>query len=107
LSKQLTAEYGKGWSQQQLRHCIRIADTFPDEGILSAVRRELSWTQLKTLMYIDDPLKREFYTEMCRLERWSTRTLEERINSMLYERTAISKKPELTIANELKILKEN
>jgi len=56
-------------------------------------------------MFIDDPLKREFYIEMCKLEKWSVRTFQERINSMLYERSAISKKPELTIQNDLELLK--
>lgn len=57
---------------------MRAAEVFPDEGILSALRRELSWTHLKTLMYIDDPLKRDYYIELCRLERWSSRQLHER-----------------------------
>ena len=56
LSKQLTGEVGKGWSEKQLLHCLRIAETFPDEPIFSSLRRELSWTHLKTLIYIDDPL---------------------------------------------------
>ena len=56
LARQLTAAYGRGWSEKQLRHCVRAAEVFPDEEILSALRRELSWTHLKTLMYIDDPL---------------------------------------------------
>lgn len=73
LARQLTAEYGRGWSEQQLRHCVRAAEVFSDDAILSAVRRELSWTHLKTLIYIDDPLKRDFYLELCRLERWSSR----------------------------------
>ena len=63
LSKQLTAEYGKGWSHQQLRHCTRLAETFPDDNIFSALRRKLNWTSIKTVMYIDDPLKRDFYIE--------------------------------------------
>lgn len=49
LARQLRAEYGRGWSEQQLRHCIRAAEVFPDEPILSALRRELSWTHLKML----------------------------------------------------------
>lgn len=49
-------------------------------------------------------LKRDFYIEMCKLEKWSTRRLQERIQSMLYERTAISKKPEQTIKNDLELL---
>ena len=64
------------------------------------------WTHFKRLIYIDDPLKREFYAEMCRLERWSTRTLEKKIGGMLFERTALSKKPEKLAALELKQLRE-
>jgi len=105
LALQLTNEYGKGWSEKQLMHCIRTAETFQDEQILSAVRREFSWTHIKSLIYINDPIKREFYIEICRLEKWSSRQLQERIQSMLYERTAISKKPEETILNDLKQLK--
>ncbi len=61
LARQLTAAYGRGWSEKQLRHCMRASEVFPHEGTLSALRRELSWTHLKTLMYIDDPLKRDYY----------------------------------------------
>jgi len=106
LARQLTAAYGRGWSEKQLRHCMRAAEVFPDEGILAALRRELSWTHLKTLMYIDDPLKRDYYIELCRLERWSSRQLHERIQSMLFERSALSRKPADVIRNELSQLKE-
>ncbi len=75
-------------------------------NIVHAVRGQLSWTHLKTLMYIDDHIKREFYLSMAVQERWSTRTLDERIGSMLFERTAISKKPDETILHELQQLKE-
>ena len=105
LARQLTADFGKGWSEQQLRHCLRLAEVFPDEQILSTVRRELSWSHLKTLIYMEDPLKRDFYFEICRAERWSVRQLQERINSLLFERTAISKKPEETIRQEIKLLR--
>jgi len=54
------------------------------EQIFSALRRELSWTHLKQIIYLDDPLKRDFYAEMCRIERWSTRTLEKKIAGMLF-----------------------
>lgn len=106
LARQLTVDFGKGWSEQQLRHCMRLAEIFVDEQILSTVRRELSWSHLKTLIYIDAPLKRDFYIEICRLEHWSVRQLQERINSLLFERTAISKKPEETIRQDLKQLRE-
>ena len=101
LAKQLTTEFGKGWSAQQIRHCLRLAEVFSDDQILSTVRRELTWSHIKALIYIDEPLKRDFYIEICRIEHWSVRQLQERINSMLFERTAISKKPEETIKQDL------
>jgi predicted nuclease of restriction endonuclease-like (RecB) superfamily len=106
LAKSLTADYGRGWSEQQLRHCLRAAEIFTDEAILSAARRELSWTHIKALIYIDDPLKREFYLELCRLERWSSRQLQERMNSMLFERSAISRKPAEAIRHDLAQLRQ-
>lgn len=105
LSRQLTSEYGSGWSEKQLFHCLRLAEVFPEEEIVSTLWRQLSWSHLKLVIYMEDPLKREFYIEMCKLEKWSVRTFQERVQSMLYERTAISKKPELTIANDLEQLK--
>ena len=56
----------------------------------------LGWMHFKFLIPINDPLKREFYAAMCRIERWSTRTLQHPSDSMLYERTALSRKPEQT-----------
>ena len=106
LAERLGEVYGRGWSEQQLWHCLRLAETFPDDSILSAVRRELSWTHIKTIMYLDDPLKRSFYTELSRIEGWSSRQLQERINSMLYERSALSKQPEALVKQELANLRE-
>ncbi len=106
LSRQLTLEYGKGWSEQQLRHCLRIAETFPDKEILYTVCRQLSWSHLRTIMYLKDDIRREFYTAMSQLENWNVRTLNAKIDSMLFERTAISKKPDDLIKHELKGLKE-
>jgi predicted nuclease of restriction endonuclease-like (RecB) superfamily len=106
LSQQLTQTYGKGWGEKQLRHCLHFAETFPDERIVSTLCRQLSWSHLRLLMYLGDPLKREFYIEMAQLERWSVRQLQERINSMLYERTALSRKPEETISYDLKQLRQ-
>jgi DUF1016 N-terminal domain len=102
LSAQLTQSYGRGWSEKQLRHCLHFARTFPDEQIVSALRRQLNWMHIKTFMYFDDPLKRNLYIEICCLEGWSSRQLQERIDSMLFERTAISRKPEDTIAKNSK-----
>ncbi|MCK4668021.1 DUF1016 family protein [Candidatus Dependentiae bacterium] len=105
LSKQLSLEYGKGWSEKNLRHMMRFAEVFPEKEIVLSLIRQLSWTHILAIIPIEDPLKREFYIEMCKMEKWSVRTFRERINSMLYERTAISKKPEKTIKVDLDLLK--
>ena len=107
LSKRLTQTYGKGWSSSQLRHCLQFAKTFPDEKIVYALRTQLNWTHFRTLIYISDGLKRDFYIEICQLEGWSSRQLQERLNSMLYERTALSRKPEETIRSDLAKLRND
>ena len=101
LSARLTERYGKGWSLQTLQHCIRAAYTFTEAEIVYAVRMQFSWTQLRSIMFISDPLARQFYMQMCQYERWSTRTLEEKIDSQLYERTVISRRPEEVIRQTL------
>lgn len=67
---------------------VRFAELFPDEQIVNALRSQLSWTHFRELLAIADPLKREFYAEICRVERWSTRTLQHKIGHLLFERTA-------------------
>ena len=106
LSAKLIQEYGKGWSVKQLQHCLRFAETFPDFKIVSALWRQLNWTHFKTIMYLKTDLERDFYAQMCRVEQWSTRILQKKIAGMLFERTAISKKPEELVKLELKTLKE-
>jgi predicted nuclease of restriction endonuclease-like (RecB) superfamily len=101
LSAQLEQEYGRGFSGKNLRHMLRFAEVFPDEEIVSAARRQLSWTHFRALIYIDDPFKRDFYLQMCQQEGWSTRVLQERMDSMLFERTALSRQPQELLATEL------
>ena len=106
ISKELTVEYGSGFSEKNLRRMRQFAEIYPNEQIVVSLIRQLSWTHLIALIPLSDPLKRDFYTQMCILERWSVRQLRDRINSMLFERTAISRKPEETIAHDLKALRE-
>ncbi|MFO0178217.1 MAG: DUF1016 N-terminal domain-containing protein, partial [Planctomyces sp.] len=79
----------------------RFAEVFPDEQIVDALRSQLSWTHFRELLPIDDGLKRDFYTELCRVERWSVRTLRHKIGHLLYERTAVSRKPDVLIAKDI------
>jgi len=106
LGRQLAVEFGRGFSDKSLRHMIRFVEAFPDFKIVSSLLRQLSWTHFLALIYLDDPLKRDFYAEMCRVERWSTRTLAQKIQSMLFERTALSRKPAKLAELELKQLRE-
>jgi len=106
LAKQLETGYGRGFSSKNLRHMLRFAEVFPSEEIVYALSRQLSWTHLRSLIYIDSSLKREFYIEMCRAERWSTRTLQGRLDSMLFERTALSRQPDEVLTAELAALRE-
>jgi len=107
LAGQLEADYGRGFSAKNLRHMVRFAEAFPDEQIVSAARRQLSWTHFRTLIYIEDPLKRDFYLQMCKQEGWRTRVLQERLDSQLFERTALSQQPEALLAQELASLRHS
>jgi predicted nuclease of restriction endonuclease-like (RecB) superfamily len=105
LWRQLADEYGSSFSEKNLRRMMQFSEVFPDEKIVVSLIRQLSWTHIIALVPMEEPQKRNFYIEMCKMDKWSVRTLRGRINSMLYERTAISKLPEQTIQNDLELLK--
>lgn len=105
LSAKLKEEFGNGFSAKNLRHMLKFAEEFPLPEIVSTLSRQLSWSHFKEIIYLNQPLQRDFYAEMCRVERWSVRTLRAKIQSMLYERTAISKKPEEVAQAELALLR--
>jgi predicted nuclease of restriction endonuclease-like (RecB) superfamily len=106
LSRQLISEYGNGFSAKNIRHMMKFAEAFSDAQIVSTLSRQLSWSHFKELVYLPHPLQKEFYAEMCRIERWSVRALRQQIGSMLYERTAISKKPEEVVQEQLAQLRD-
>ncbi len=84
LSAQLTVEYGKSYSPRLLFYIIQFAEVFSDLKIVQSLTGQLGWSHFKELLPIKDRLKREFYTEMCRLEKWSVRTMRGKIDGMLY-----------------------
>jgi predicted nuclease of restriction endonuclease-like (RecB) superfamily len=106
LSQQLTAEYGKGFTRGNLFRMVQFAEIYSEIEIVASLTRQLTWTHILELLPIKDQLKRDFYAEMCRIERWNVRTLRSKIQGMLFERTAISRKPEETIKNEIAELRE-
>ena len=105
LSALLTERYGAGWKYEKLKQCIRVASVFSEDEIRYALRTQLTWTHLRSLMGVKEVAARQFYIEMCRLEHWDTRTLDEKIDGQLFERTAISRKPEEVIKRELETVK--
>jgi predicted nuclease of restriction endonuclease-like (RecB) superfamily len=102
----LQAEYGRGFSEKSLRRMIQFAEVFPDEQIVASLVRQLSWTHFTVLLPLKEPLQRDFYAEMCRVQRWSVRQLRQQIDSMLYERTALSRKPESVVEAQIGALRE-
>jgi predicted nuclease of restriction endonuclease-like (RecB) superfamily len=107
VSAQLETEHGRGFGVKNLRHMLRFAETLPSFEIVSALSRQLAWSHFLEVIYLKNELQRDFYLEMSRMERWSVRTLRGRIDSMLFERTAISKKPDELITHELTTLRES
>jgi DUF1016 N-terminal domain/N-6 DNA Methylase len=106
VSRELTAEYGAGFSYAEIARMIQFAQLFPDEAIVVTLSQQLSWSHIHALLPIKDPLARDFYAEMCRIERWDVRTLRLKIGGMLYRRTALSKKPQAVIAAEIGKLRD-
>jgi predicted nuclease of restriction endonuclease-like (RecB) superfamily len=106
LAAQLVRDYGGSFAEKNLRRMVQFASTFPDEQIVVSLIRQLSWTHFIALIPLKDPLQREYYAQMCSIEHWSVRTLRERIGSMLYERTALSRQPEALISQELTTLRD-
>lgn len=107
ISHQLTVEFGSSFSEKNIRKMMQFASVFDNFEIVASAMRQLSWTHFLILIPISEDIKRKFYLEVCKIENWSVRTLREKINSLLFERTAISKKSEEIIDRELKNWSEN
>ena len=107
VSQQLTEEYGQNFTEKNLRRMVQFNEVFPDFEIVVSMIRQLSWTHFIALIPLKSELRREFYAQVCCIEQWSVRTLRKKIDSMLFERMAISKKPEELAKLELKTLRES
>ena len=108
VARQLREEYGsKGFDEKNIRRMMQFAQEFPDEQIVASLMRQLSWTHILQVLSLKDSLQREFYLTLAASERWSVRQLRKEIDGMLYERTAISGKPNQFIKKELLELRDN
>jgi hypothetical protein len=70
LSQELTAEFGAGFDYSSLTRMARFAEWMTDEQVFTALSTQLSWSHFVVLLPVKDPLARDFYAEMCRVERW-------------------------------------
>lgn len=108
VSRQLQSLYGnKGFEERTIRRMVKFAQVFPDLKIVTPLVTKLSWTHFLIAMTLKDSLQREFYLTMAAAERWSKRTLQAKIDSMLFERTAIATKPDELIKQELTNIRDN
>ncbi len=106
LAKELQIKYGHGFDRASLFRMVQFSKLFPDQEIVATLSQQLSWSHFVEIIAISDNLKRDYYLEMCRVERWSVRTLRSKIDTMLYERTALAKKPEDFIRQSIRQLSE-
>ena len=95
LSKDLTAQYGKGFSRANLLYMRKLYLAFPKRETLSNV---LGWSHYFEILRSDDELAIRFYVKQCEKENWSVRELKRQMNSMLFHRLALSKDKEGVLA---------
>ena len=108
VSRQLQIEFDiKGLDEKNVRRMMQFAQEFPDEQIVVTASRQLSWSHFVEILPIKDNLQREFYLTFAASERWSVRQLRKEIDGMLFERTAISGKPDEFIKKELSTLRDD
>ncbi len=88
LAEQLTAEFGRGFDERNLRHMRAFFQAFP---IWDAVRTELSWTHYRTLLRVDSDAARQWYLEEAVAQNWTSRALERQIGTLYYERLLASR----------------
>ena len=99
LAERLTAEFGKGYTESNLRNMRQFHQNFP---IRYALRSELTWTHYRILMRVNEPKRREFYLTESADSGWTSRQLERQINSFYYERLlATQKEHRAEIAGEI------
>ncbi|MDR0970409.1 MAG: PDDEXK nuclease domain-containing protein [Lentimicrobiaceae bacterium] len=101
LSQTLTKKFGKGYTYSGINRMIKVANAYRDGEKFATLSRTLSWSHFIELVSIEDSTKRLFYQQMSVVENWSIRTLRQKQDSMLFERTLIAAKPEDEIIKTL------
>jgi len=101
LAQRLTDRFGRGYTYTALTRMMKFAEWMTDAEIVATVSQQLSWSQLVDLIRLPEQRQREFYAATAARERWSVRTLRERIASKLYERTLAAAGSEEALAAQM------
>ena len=108
VSRQLQKDFGsKGFDEKSIRRMMNFVNRFPDFQIVAQLARQLSWSHFIEILPLKDGIQQEFYLTLAASERWSTRQLRKEIDGMLFERSAISGKPNELIKKELTELRQD
>lgn len=107
VSAQLQAEFNsKGFATRNIHRMMQFAQLFPNIKIVSTLSTQITWSHVVEVLPLSDDVQREFYLTLAASERWSVRRLRKEIDGLLYERTAISSRPDNLIKRELAQLRE-
>ena len=107
VSRQLQEDFNsKGFASRNIHRMMQFAQQFPDIKIVTTLSAQITWSHVVEVLSLSDDVQREFYLTLAASERWSVRRLRKEIDGMLYERTAISSKPDVLIKHELAQLRE-
>ncbi|MCM8536880.1 MAG: DUF1016 N-terminal domain-containing protein [Lentisphaeraceae bacterium] len=85
LQQQIESKYGVEFTQEKLHECIKIADEFPDLFLFSELTDHVDIHHIRHLINVDSDLARTYYSEMCKLEKWSADQLKEKIDAKAFE----------------------
>ena len=108
VARQLQEEYGsKGFDEKSIRRMMQFANLFAEEQIVAQAARKLSWSHFIEVLPLKDDLQREFYITMAASGKWGRDRLRKEIDGMLFERTAISGKPDEFIKKGLSTLRDD
>ena len=93
-------DVGSGFGRRNPFRMVDLYQCFDSLEIVTTLSAQLSWSHLVELLKVDDPIQRSFYAELSAQSRWSVRTLRERMDSLLFERTALARQPRQVIRQE-------
>jgi hypothetical protein len=100
ISKELSQEFGRGFSERTIRGFRQFYLSFPDEQIWQTLSAKLSWSHFQSILKVSNPDARQYYLREAAQEGWSVRALERNISTLYYQRMLSSQNKDL-VKNEM------